>query len=91
MKPSPRHTRTKLSVIEDDAASLLESTRGCRSGRKHKNKLPSKRTQKERRLRRERVYNSGSWTTLEKQQFLAGLKKFGPGQWRKIGTLVTTR
>lgn len=48
-----------------------------------------------RQNRRERIaqnsYNKGSWSTEEKLLFLKGLRIFGTGKWKEIGTILTSR
>jgi hypothetical protein len=36
-------------------------------------------------------YTSGLWSETEQYQFLTGLMLYGWGQWKEIGTIVTTR
>jgi hypothetical protein len=36
-------------------------------------------------------YKTGSWSEFEQRQFLHGLITYGWGQWKEIGTIVTTR
>lgn len=38
-----------------------------------------------------RPYREGRWSKEERLLFLQGLKTFGVGKWKEIGTLVTTR
>lgn len=51
----------------------------------------NERTRKERRLRQDKIYNGGKWSETEKLLFLQGLRVFGAGHWKKIGTILTTR
>jgi len=50
-----------------------------------------RRTVKERKLREAQVFNGGPWSQKERLDFLRGLRKFGPGKWKKIQTILTTR
>ena len=47
------------------------------------------------RQRRQKVnpdhYAKGLWTEKEQHQFLTGLMVYGWGQWKEIGTIITTR
>jgi hypothetical protein len=37
------------------------------------------------------LYNEGRWTFEEKILFLKGLRRYGRGKWKKIGSLLPTR
>jgi len=56
-----------------------------------KSAIQKRRTHKERKLRQAKVFNGGRWSKQERLDFLRGLRKFGPGQWKKIQTILTTR
>ena len=60
-------------------------------GRVSSNSIQLRRTKKERKLRKDRVFKGGRWTTEERLNFLRGLRKFGPGRWKDIQTILTTR
>ena len=36
-------------------------------------------------------YATGLWSEVEQHQFLTGLMQYGWGQWKEIGTIITTR
>ena len=39
----------------------------------------------------EEPMREGRWTEGEKLLFLIGLRKYGRGKWKEIGTILTTR
>lgn len=41
--------------------------------------------------REKHVYRQGLWTEQEHLLFLKGLRRYGTGRWKEIGTIVTTR
>jgi hypothetical protein len=52
--------------------------------------VPRKRSRRRRRANPAN-YNKGRWSEKEKQLFLIGLRKYGKGKWKEIGTILTTR
>lgn len=44
-----------------------------------------------RQTRSPNYYAKGLWSEKEQNQFLTGLMLYGWGQWKEIGTIVTTR
>jgi len=41
--------------------------------------------------RKKHAYCQGPWTEQEHLLFLKGLRRYGTGRWKEIGTIVTTR
>lgn len=68
-------------------------SKGQKAGRsiERRKAIQKRRTRKERNLRATHVFNGGPWTKKEKLDFLRGLRKFGPGKWKKIQTILKTR
>ena len=92
MKQSPRPYRSnKLASLGVDYNSD-DSSAGSTTRRINSNKASQvRRTTNERRLRNEKVFNGGQWTKGERLDFLRGLRRFGPGKWKAIQTVLTTR
>lgn len=39
----------------------------------------------------DKSYEAGAWSRKERLLFLVGLRMFGYGRWKKIGTILTSR
>lgn len=95
--PSTRHNNKPVIVPGDDeygysSGQDMFSTGSTKTLSISKNKAHQmRRTNKERQLRNEKVFNGGPWSEKERLDFLRGLRMFGPGKWKKIQTILTTR
>ena len=101
MKPTPRTRRNSKLLYHDsgDEDASIGSTfavtkprvrRGSKSSETAK-AIQMRRTIKERKLRSQHVFNGGKWSQKERLDFLRGLRKFGPGKWKDVQTILTTR
>lgn len=51
----------------------------------------SKREHEEHQLRLGIQYNQGKWSDKERLLFLSGMRVYGLGRWKEIGTILTSR
>ena len=79
-------TAIRHEIADDDSSSSSD-----RPTNDKKKAIQKRRTRKERKLREAQVFNGGKWSRKERLEFLRGLRKFGPGKWKKIQTILKTR
>lgn len=79
------HTAASIVALHNDKENLYF--------RQHQQLLLSSyRVPRQRRqTRNPNYYAKGLWSEKEQSQFLTGLMLYGWGQWKEIGTIVTTR
>jgi hypothetical protein len=55
------------------------------------NLIVPRRSKREHEALQLRPYNQGTWSDKERLLFLSGMRVYGLGRWKEIGTILTSR
>ncbi len=98
---NPNRTNVNMRCSTSDAATPCKKTTTVESSntteslrfmQERKTLLSTYRVPRQRRpTNSTNNYATGLWSEDEQHQFLTGLTIYGWGQWKEIGTIVTTR
>ena len=97
LRMNSHHHRDRKNVsvpCSDDAETTKSSSdkENLRLAQPQQSLLSTHRVPRQRhQTRNPNYYVKGLWSEKEQNQFLKGLMMYGWGQWKEIGTIITTR